>query len=124
MCSEGSRKASGGLLRELAALGDSGYAVSGVALGLKGMLGRLRGVPRSVLERCLTASDIAEAGGAVVSRCSGLELERDGATGELGMDCDDCPGSSDKDGGAKVNLDGRLRASLDCVGGASVLGPA
>lgn len=129
MCSEGSRKASGGRLRELAALGGSGgsgYADSGRGAGLKGMLGRLRGVPRSVLDRCLTASDMAEeAGGMLASWCSGFELERESTTGEAGMDRDDCAAeSSARQGGARLSLDGRLRASLGCGGSGSVLGPA
>ncbi|KAI3488690.1 hypothetical protein L1887_47172 [Cichorium endivia] len=53
--------------------------------------------------------------------CSDLELERESTTGEVGMERDERPGSSAKDGGASVSLDGRLRASLDKGGGASVL---
>lgn len=93
MCSEGSRKASGGLLRELAALGGSGYAddwAAAAAVFLKGILGRLRGVPLSVLERFLTASEIADAGGAELSVCSDVVVsDRLGATGELGMERED-----------------------------------
>lgn len=122
MCSEGSRKASGGRVWELAALGGSGYDVSGTAVFLKGMLGRLRGVPLSVLERFLTASDIAEGGGAESSSCSALELDLESAAGEFGMERDERLDSSLNEGGAKFSLDGRLRASLDCGGGASVLG--
>lgn len=111
-------------MRELAALGGSGYGVSGTAVFLKGILGRLRGVPLNVLDKFLTASDIAEGGGATLSSCSAFELDLESATGELGMERDERPDSSLSDGGARLSLDGRLRASFDCGGGASVLGPA
>lgn len=91
---------------------------------LKGMLGRLRGVPLSVLERCLTASEMADAGGTMSSSCSAVESGREKATGELGMEREDCPDSSLKDGGARLSFEGRLRANLDGAGCDSVLGPA
>ena len=77
----------------------------------------------SVLERFLTASDIAEGGGAESSNCSALELDLESAAGEFGMERDERPGSSLNEGGAKFSLDGRLRVSLDCGDSASVLGP-
>lgn len=77
-----------------------------------------------MLERCLTASDIAEGGGAVLSRWSALELDLESAMGEFGMDREERPDSSLREGGARLSRDGRLRANLDCGGGASVLGPA
>ena len=60
----------------------------------------------------------------MLSRCSCFELQRERAMGEVGMDRDDCPDSSLNEGGARLSLEGRLRANLDRGGGTSVLGPA